>query len=114
MFNTQLMRAYIPSPYLTPLVFPPHYKRLTFNIFQSQIFNINQDRKMDHENIQNQDLNLVLSSDAKPRLKWTPELHQRFIDAVTQLGGPESESLLNIFVGFFKKFESLFIYGMNN
>lgn len=44
---------------------------------------------MAHENIQNQDLNLVLSSDAKPRLKWTPELHQRFIDAVTQLGGPE-------------------------
>nr|XP_043624681.1 myb family transcription factor PHL8-like isoform X2 [Erigeron canadensis] len=44
---------------------------------------------MANENIQNQDLNLVLSSDAKPRLKWTPELHQRFIDAVSQLGGPE-------------------------
>ncbi|XP_024988303.1 myb family transcription factor PHL8 isoform X2 [Cynara cardunculus var. scolymus] len=44
---------------------------------------------MAHQNIQNQDLNLVLSSDAKPRLKWTPELHQRFVDSVTQLGGPE-------------------------
>ncbi|KAI3731550.1 hypothetical protein L1987_62739 [Smallanthus sonchifolius] len=32
---------------------------------------------------------LVLSSDAKPGLKWTPELHKRFVDAVTQLGGPE-------------------------
>ncbi|KAG9451335.1 hypothetical protein H6P81_011300 [Aristolochia fimbriata] len=35
------------------------------------------------------DLGLVLSSDAKPRLKWTPELHQRFVDAVSQLGGPD-------------------------
>ncbi|MCD7460744.1 hypothetical protein HAX54_044324 [Datura stramonium] len=38
---------------------------------------------------QSKDMNLVLSSDAKPRLKWTPDLHQRFVDAVTQLGGPE-------------------------
>ncbi|CAN4081296.1 unnamed protein product [Withania somnifera] len=35
------------------------------------------------------DMNLVLSSDAKPRLKWTPDLHQRFVDAVSQLGGPD-------------------------
>ncbi|KAI7736986.1 hypothetical protein M8C21_005399, partial [Ambrosia artemisiifolia] len=32
---------------------------------------------------------LVLSSDAKPRLKWTPDLHERFIDAVNQLGGAD-------------------------
>ncbi|XP_058096429.1 myb family transcription factor PHL8-like [Magnolia sinica] len=32
---------------------------------------------------------LVLSADAKPRLKWTPDLHQRFVDAVSQLGGIE-------------------------
>lgn len=37
------------------------------------------------------DSGLVLSTDAKPRLKWTPELHQRFIEAVNQLGGAESE-----------------------
>ncbi|XP_074309720.1 myb family transcription factor PHL8-like [Silene latifolia] len=45
---------------------------------------------MDHENVQSsKDMSLVLSTDAKPRLKWTPELHQRFVDAVNQLGGPE-------------------------
>ncbi|CAF2139101.1 unnamed protein product [Brassica napus] len=33
-------------------------------------------------------VSLVLSTDAKPRLKWTCELHQRFIEAVNQLGGP--------------------------
>ncbi|PSS24746.1 Protein PHR1-LIKE like [Actinidia chinensis var. chinensis] len=31
---------------------------------------------------------LVLTSDPKPRLRWTADLHHRFVDAVTQLGGP--------------------------
>ncbi|KAL1541387.1 myb-related protein 2-like isoform X2 [Salvia divinorum] len=35
------------------------------------------------------DSGLVLSSDAKPRLKWTLDLHERFIEAVNQLGGAE-------------------------
>lgn len=39
--------------------------------------------------MQNQDMNLVLSTDAKPRLKWTSELHQRFVEAVAQLGGAD-------------------------
>lgn len=47
---------------------------------------------MDLQNVQNQSMmRLVLSTDAKPRLKWTPELHQRFTEAINQLGGAESE-----------------------
>lgn len=26
----------------------------------------------------------------KQRLRWTSELHDRFVDAITQLGGPDS------------------------
>ncbi|XP_075488148.1 myb-related protein 1-like isoform X3 [Primulina tabacum] len=36
-----------------------------------------------------EDSGLVHSTDAKPRLKWTPDLHERFIEAVNQLGGAE-------------------------
>ncbi|CAI9097728.1 OLC1v1034205C3 [Oldenlandia corymbosa var. corymbosa] len=35
------------------------------------------------------DSGLVLSTDAKPRLKWTSDLHERFIEAVNQLGGAD-------------------------
>ncbi|KVH96694.1 protein PHR1-LIKE 2-like isoform X2 [Cynara cardunculus var. scolymus] len=31
---------------------------------------------------------LLLTSDPKPRLRWTADLHDRFVDAVSQLGGP--------------------------
>ncbi|XP_018462267.1 myb family transcription factor PHL8 isoform X1 [Raphanus sativus] len=39
-------------------------------------------------NNQKAKMSLVLSTDAKPRLKWTCELHHIFIEAVDQLGGP--------------------------
>lgn len=45
--------------------------------------------------MQNQSMHFVLSTDAKPRLKWTPELHQRFIDAINQLGGADSKYKTN-------------------
>lgn len=44
---------------------------------------------LQNQNLQTNDTALVLSSDAKPRLKWTPELHLRFVDAVNQLGGAD-------------------------
>lgn len=42
------------------------------------------------------DSGLVLTTDPKPRLRWTVELHERFVDAVTQLGGPDSTFFLLI------------------
>ncbi|MCO5550405.1 hypothetical protein L7F22_003889 [Adiantum nelumboides] len=35
------------------------------------------------------DIAVMCSPDPKPRLRWTPELHDRFVDAVTQLGGAD-------------------------
>ena len=34
---------------------------------------------------------VILSTDPKPRLRWTSQLHQRFVDAITQLGGADSK-----------------------
>ncbi|GER33853.1 homeodomain-like superfamily protein [Striga asiatica] len=42
---------------------------------------------------------LVLTTDPKPRLRWTAELHQRFVDAVNHLGGPDKatpKTIMNV------------------
>ncbi|KAF8414328.1 hypothetical protein HHK36_002329 [Tetracentron sinense] len=39
---------------------------------------------------------VVLTSDPKPRLRWTADLHQRFVDAVIHLGGPDKATPKNI------------------
>lgn len=35
---------------------------------------------------------------SRQRLRWTNELHDRFVDAVAQLGGPDSKCLLDILI----------------
>ena len=37
-------------------------------------------------------------TDPKPRLRWTAELHERFVDAVNQLGGADSKLFLQSFL----------------
>nr|GMC55937.1 myb family transcription factor PHL11-like [Ipomoea batatas] len=32
---------------------------------------------------------VMMTRDPKPRLRWTADLHDRFVDAVTKLGGPD-------------------------
>lgn len=53
---------------------------------------------------------LVLTTDPKPRLRWTAELHERFVDAVTQLGGPDSSYQFFLCLKFCFPFLSFFFF----
>ncbi|KAK1273692.1 Myb family transcription factor APL [Acorus gramineus] len=37
-------------------------------------------------------MQVMLSREPKPRLRWTPDLHHRFVDAVAKLGGHDKNS----------------------
>lgn len=49
---------------------------------------------------------LVLTADHRPRLRWTAELHERFVDAVSQLGGPDSTLFVSIYMTLFSLFST--------
>uniref|UniRef100_A0A0E0LU25 MYB-CC type transcription factor LHEQLE-containing domain-containing protein n=1 Tax=Oryza punctata TaxID=4537 RepID=A0A0E0LU25_ORYPU len=53
---------------------------------------------------------LVLTADPKPRLRWTADLHDRFVDAVAQLGGPDSKFSSEQFGDFIPKKAPVVLY----
>ncbi|CAI8592870.1 unnamed protein product [Vicia faba] len=67
-----------------------HHHHQAKNILSSSRMSIPSERHMFLQTGNgSSDSGLVLSTDAKPRLKWTPDLHARFIEAVNQLGGAD-------------------------
>lgn len=71
-----------------------HHQQQAKNIHSLRMSNPPERHMMVHGGSGNGDSGLVLSTDAKPRLKWTPDLHERFVEAVNHLGGPDSEPIL--------------------
>ncbi|KAF7819302.1 myb-related protein 2-like isoform X2 [Senna tora] len=66
-----------------------HQQQRAKNIHSSRMPNPPERHMLIHGGNGSGDSGLVLSTDAKPRLKWTPDLHERFVEAVNHLGGPD-------------------------
>ncbi|KAB5573807.1 hypothetical protein DKX38_001001 [Salix brachista] len=49
---------------------------------------------------------VMMTRDPKPRLRWTSDLHDRFVDAVTKLGGPD-RNMIRASASFLLGFDSI-------
>ncbi|KAI5061049.1 hypothetical protein GOP47_0023554 [Adiantum capillus-veneris] len=61
----------------------------TLNSMQKGSLQGSSDQEGEENNMMSSCNTVVLSTDPKPRLRWTTELHKRFADAVAQLGGAD-------------------------
>ncbi|KAL8167151.1 hypothetical protein V2J09_008650 [Rumex salicifolius] len=71
------------------LMYHHHHQNQVKSMYSTPSMHVHPERQLFLQGGNGPNSSLVLSTDAKPRLKWTPELHDRFTEAVNQLGGAE-------------------------